>query len=68
MGCDYNPAFFPKQKNKSFTLIKANEKYQNDFSLLCYVNYSNVYHIIGILKELICDPIWNVKVFHEVNS
>ncbi|GBP33556.1 hypothetical protein EVAR_28711_1 [Eumeta japonica] len=70
-GCDYNPAFFKKGKQRPFSILKKNKEYQQAFLTLGTLNLiddvDEEERVFNIVQKFICD-VYNVPGITDVNA
>lgn len=70
-GCDYNPAFFKKGKQRPFSILKKNKEYQQAFLTFGTLNLiddvDEEERVFNIVQRFICD-VYNVPGVMDVNA
>lgn len=70
-GCDYNPAFFKRGKQRPFNILKKNVEYQQAFLQFgeeeLFTDYDTKQKVFDVIQKIICD-VYNVPGIIDVDA
>lgn len=70
-GCDYNPAFFKRGKQRPFNILKKNVEYQQAFLQFgeeeLFTDYDTKQKVFDVIQKFICD-VYNVPGIIDVDA
>lgn len=70
-GCDYNPAFFKRGKQRPFNILKKSEEYQRAFlqfgEVQLFTDDDKKLKVFNVMQKFICD-IYNVSGILDVDA
>ncbi|XP_067640047.1 uncharacterized protein CAH3 isoform X1 [Eurosta solidaginis] len=66
-GCDFNPAFFRKGKNRTFQLLQKTQKYIDAFKKISNISEIDINKEFSTIEEYVC-RIYGFTKMNEINK